>query len=100
MKPPPFALGRLENDRATAEAARLRARAFRERAQAVRLSGRALLLQCECGAVSTGRITHRGILVSQGMKVEHGRHTVSAGNGGRCGGLVRIFDPKTGEDAA
>lgn len=103
MMPPPDALGRAENHRATAEAARARARAFRERAQVARLTQRALLLQCQaCGAIATGHVTHRGILESQGIKVEHGRHTVSATKGGRCGGVVLAFDRLTNneDDAA
>jgi hypothetical protein len=96
MKPPPDALGRVSAIPTTAEQARTRARvreAARERRQIERLRARALLLQCsECGATATGRLTHRGILESQGIKVEHGRHTRSAGEGGRCGGIVRVFD--------
>jgi hypothetical protein len=91
-KPPPRAL--FHDDNRTSNAGPGDAgRAKREWAQISRLRARALLLQCsECGATATGRLTHRGILESQGIKVEHGRHTRSAGAGGRCGGLVRLFD--------
>lgn len=104
MIPPPDALGRVREVPTTAEQARARARvraAAKERRQIAQLTQRALLLQCQtCGAIATGHVTHRGILESQGIKVEHGRHTVSATKGGRCGGVVLAFDRLTNEDDA
>lgn len=101
MIPPPDALGRVEPHSTTAVRRREARRALVERRQIAQLAERALLLQCQlCGATATGRVTQRGILVSQGIKVEYGRHTVSAGKGGRCGGEIRAFDRLTNEDDA
>jgi hypothetical protein len=82
-KPPPDALGRVEPYRATAEAARQRARRYRAKQRRER---RAWLVQCEeCLAIATGRGTWRGMLVSQGFPIENGRHV-------DCGGRIRVHD--------
>lgn len=101
MIPPPDALGRVQPHSTTAVRRRQDRRALVEGRQIAKLTQRALFLQCQaCGAIATGHVTHRGILESQGIKVEHGRHTVSATKGGRCGGEVLAFDRLTNEDDA
>lgn len=62
-----------------------------ERAEIRRAAARAYLIRCDrCGAIATGRVTRHGITVSNGFRMEYGRHTVTSG--GRCGGHVSAYD--------
>lgn len=89
--PRPGALGRRSSS-ATHTVDERRTRRARREQRLHELAQRAYLLQCErCNAVATGRYTYRGVLVSNGMRVEYEHHTKCA-NGKRCGGKVRLID--------
>lgn len=116
MKPPPDALRRHPSQHKTvAEDARQahkprawrgmtdderRARRKSERAEIRQAAARAWLLQCNsCKAIATGRVTRHGIVISNGFKIEYGRHTLTSA--GRCGGHVSAYDiTGSGDDPA
>ena len=53
---------------------------------------RAYLLQCDkCKAKSTGYTTRGGVLISEGMQTDYGRHR-------GCGGEISLFDIKEQRD--
>lgn len=117
MKPPPDALRRhptahLKTDAEDARQidrprsvrdmtdAERRDRRNRERVALKQARSRAYLLRCDrCGAIATGRVTRHGVAISQGFKLEYGRHTLTSS--GRCGGTVSAYDiADSGDDTA
>lgn len=91
MKPPPGALRRSHNFTRRETRPGITGSDKREFTRYDPKLRRALLLRCDrCGAIATGRVTRHGVVISQGFKVEYGKHTVSSV--GRCGGRVRAFD--------
>jgi hypothetical protein len=92
-RPPPDALGRFKPDHRETRPGNT-GRSSRAFTRYDPLRRRAWLMQCEeCLATSTAKTTRRGILVSQGFRVERGRH---AG----CGGRLRFHDIIENGDAA
>jgi hypothetical protein len=82
MRPPRDALYS-----SAASVARVPARVFARRER------RAYLLQCDtCKAKSTGYATRGGVLVSEGMQINFGRHR-------GCGGEISLFDIKDTKDS-